>query len=58
MVIALVLLGHGARAGAREQVRQGADAQAFRYTGHDNAVALRARMEMDPTWSPWMPARK
>src|SRR5215813_10260668 len=38
-VIALVPLGHGARAGA----------QPFQGTGHDRTVALRERKETDPT---------
>jgi hypothetical protein len=58
MVIALVPLGRGARGGARDHVRQGADAQTFQYTGHDRTVALRERMEMDPSWPPWIPPRK
>jgi len=58
MVIALVPLGRGARAGARDHVRQGADAQAFQGTGHDRTVALRERKETDPTGTPWVPPRE
>jgi len=56
--IALVPPGHGARAGARSRVRQGADAQPFQGTGHDRTVALRERKETDPTGTPWIPPRK
>jgi hypothetical protein len=58
LAIALVLLSQGDRAGARDHLRQGIEAQAFQYTSHDIALALRGRMEMDPTWPPGILLKK
>jgi tetratricopeptide (TPR) repeat protein len=55
--IALHLLADGDRAGAREQFRQCVAASFVFAAQHVWAQAFLARMEQDPAWPPWIPAK-
>jgi len=58
LAIAVVLLSRGDRVGALDHQRRYIETPRFQYIGFEYSMALRNRMERDPTWPPWIPPKK
>ena len=55
--IGLRLLGEGDRPGARDQFRRCVATNAYLMFAYQWAEAFLARLEQDPAWPPWVPAK-
>jgi hypothetical protein len=58
LVIGLKTLANGDRSGAREHFRKAVATRFFTSTSYGWSRGFLARMEVDPTWPPWIPVKK